>query len=60
MSLSRRLHVPIEWVYLLTDLTVLALSLSYLPLSRIAYSLLTVTLSGKLIGIIQRVRPINS
>ena len=60
MSLSRRLHVPIERVYLITDLTVLALSLSYLPLSRIAYSLLTVTLSGKLIGIIQRVRPINS
>lgn len=54
MGLSKRLRLPIERVYLLTDLTVLALSLSYLPLGRIACSLLTVTLSGKLIGIIQR------
>lgn len=54
MSLSRRFHIPIERVYLITDLTVLALSLSYLPIGRIACSLLTVTLSGKLIGIIQR------
>ena len=54
MGLSKRFQLPIERVYLLTDLTVLGLSLSYLPLERIAYSLLTVTLSGKLIGIIQR------
>lgn len=54
MSLSARLHVPIERIYLITDLTVLALSLTYLPLSRIACSVLTVTLSGKLIGLIQR------
>ena len=54
MSLCQRFHVPIERVYLTTDLTVLALSLSYLPLSRIGYSLLTVTLSGKVIGILQR------
>ena len=33
---------------------VLGLSLSYLPLSRIACSLLSVMLSGKLIGMIQR------
>lgn len=54
MSLSSRFGIPIERVYLITDLTVLALSLSYLPLGRIACSLLTVTLSGKIIGIIQR------
>lgn len=54
MSLSRRFHVPIERIYLLTDLTVLALSLTYLPIGRIACSVLTVTLSSKLIGIIQR------
>lgn len=54
MGLSARFHIPIERVYLITDLTVLALSLSYLPLGRIACSLLTVTLSGKLIGLIQR------
>lgn len=57
MTLSRRLHVPIERVYLVTDLTVLALSLSYLPVGRIACSVLTVTLSGKIIGIIQRYNP---
>ena len=54
MSLSRRFRLPIERVYLITDLTVLVLSLSYLPLGRIACSVLTVTLSGKLIGLIQR------
>lgn len=54
MSLSNSLRIPIERVYLITDLTVLALSLSYLPIGRIACSLLTVTLSGKLIGLIQR------
>ena len=54
MGLSKGLGLPIERVYLITDLTVLGLSLSYLPLSRIACSLLSVMLSGKLIGIIQR------
>jgi uncharacterized membrane-anchored protein YitT (DUF2179 family) len=54
MGLSKGLGLPIERVYLITDLTVLGLSLSYLPLSRIACSLLSVILSGKLIGIIQR------
>ena len=54
MGLSARFRIPIERVYLITDLTVLAMSLSYLPLARIGCSLLTVTLSGKLIGLIQR------
>lgn len=54
MSLSRRFRLPIERIYLITDLTVLSLSLTYLPPGRIACSLLTVTLSGKIIGIIQR------
>ena len=54
MGLSKRFQIPIERVYLITDLTVLGLSLSYLPLSRIACSLLSVMLSGKLIGMIQR------
>lgn len=54
MSLSTRLHVPIERVYLVTDLTVLALSLSYLSPGRITCSVMTVVLSGKIIGILQR------
>ena len=54
MGLSKGLKLPIERVYLITDLTVLGLSLSYLPVSRIACSLLSVILSGKIIGILQR------
>lgn len=55
MSFSQILHVPIERVYLASDLTVLLLSLSYIPLRRIAWSLLTVILSGQIIGIIQKI-----
>ena len=54
MSLSTRFRVPIERIYLITDLTVLLLSLSYLSPGRIACSLVTVVLSGKIIGIVQR------
>lgn len=54
MSLSRLTHQPIERIYLLSDLIVLLLSLTYIPISRIAWSLLTVILSGQLIGVIQR------
>lgn len=53
MSLSHITKVPIQWVYLISDLSVLGLSLSYIPLSRIAYSLLTVVLSGQIIGLLQ-------
>ena len=57
MSLSSRFRVPIERIYLISDMTVLALSLSYLPPVRIAWSVLTVTLSSKIIGIVQRWNP---
>ena len=39
--------------YLLTDITVLVLSLSYIPVSRIVFSLVTVTVSSFLIDFIQ-------
>lgn len=55
MALSRLTHRPIEQIYLLTDLTVLALALTYIPLSRMVYSLLTVVLSGQIVGLIQRI-----
>ena len=55
MSLSKILHKPIEQIYLVCDLTILLLSLSYIPLRRIAYSLLTVILSGRIIGWIQKI-----
>ena len=54
MTVSQSFSVPIERVYLVTDLTMLALSLSYIPAEKIFYSLLTVILSGKIIGIIQK------
>lgn len=53
MSLSHVTKVPIQNIYLISDLSVLLLSLSYIPLRRIAYSLLTVILSGQIIGWIQ-------
>ena len=56
MSLSHVTHIPIQWLYLISDLLVLWLSLSYIPLKRIGYSLLTVVLSGQIIGWIQNIR----
>ena len=56
MSLSHVTHIPIQWLYLISDLLVLGLSLSYIPLKRIGYSLLTVVLSGQIIGWIQNIR----
>lgn len=55
MSLTRLTRIPIQWIYLITDLTVLGLSCTYLPLQRIGYSLVTVTLSGQIIGWIQKI-----
>lgn len=43
----------ISRAYLITDFTVLALSLSYIPFSRILFSLITVTLSSYIIDFIQ-------
>ena len=54
MSISEKLRVKIEYVYLFFDVSVLLLSLTYIPLRKILYSLLTVILSGKLVGIVQR------
>lgn len=50
MSMSKLVKIDIQWMYLITDLSVLALSLTYIPWQQIIYSLLTVVLSGQLIG----------
>ena len=61
MSISHLARLPIQRAYLLTDIVVLALSLSYIPPQRMVYSLLTVLLSGQIIGLIQRLgRPANA
>ena len=54
MSISKRLHVKIEYVYFFFDYSILLLSLTYIPLAKILYSLLTVTLSSTIIGYVQR------
>ena len=54
MSISERFHIHIEFVYFFFDFVVLVLSLSYIPLKRIAYSLLTVMISSRIIGVVQR------
>ena len=56
MSISHLAKIPIQNVYLISDLSVLMLSLSYIPFRRIAYSLLTVILSGQIIGLLQQKR----
>ena len=53
MSISHAAGCKIQWVYLLSDLIVLVMSLSYIPVRRIGYSLFTVLLSGQLIGFVQ-------
>lgn len=54
MSISKRFHIRIEFVYFFFDFVVLVLSLSYIPLKRIVYSLLTVMISSRIIGLVQR------
>lgn len=53
MSLARITGLGIQWIYLISDVTVLALSATYIPLTRLGWSLLTVFLSGQIIGLFQ-------
>lgn len=55
MALSKATRLGIQWIYLASDLVVLVLSVSYIPLARIGYSLLTVLLSGQFIGLMQKI-----
>ena len=54
MAMARITGKKIETMYLISDLSVLLLSLTYIPVRRIAFSLLTVLLSGQIIGLIQK------
>ena len=57
-ALAMALHHYFWWsmsaVYLISDLVVLALSLTYIPVRKIIFSLITVILSGQLIGLISK------
>ena len=54
MSISHITGWKIQWAYLASDLTVLVLSATYIPPMRLACSLLTVMLSGQIIGLFQK------
>ena len=53
LVISKKLRIKISKAYLFTDITVLLLSLTYIPFRQIAYSLVTVLLSGWIIEKIQ-------
>lgn len=54
LSISRLTGWRLSRSYLLTDITVLLLSLSYIPFGRIIFSLITVTVSSFLIELFQK------
>ena len=54
LTLSKTFHWRLSKTYFICDLTVLVLSLSYIRLERIFYSLITVMLSSYLIDKIQQ------
>ena len=54
LVLNKLTSLPIQWIYLITDGIVLGLSVTYLPLSKLLYSILTVVISGQIIGFVQR------
>lgn len=56
MSVSKLCKLKIEYIYMISDISVLLLSLTYIPVRKIGFSLLTVLLSGKLIGFVQRLK----
>ena len=55
MSIVHITNIKIQWVYLISDVIILLLSVSYIPINKLIYSLLTVILSGQLIGLIQNI-----
>ena len=55
MALSRVTGLGVQWIYLFTDALVLVLSVSYIPVPKLLYSLLTVVLSGQIIGWVQKI-----
>ncbi len=56
LTISRLTHWRLSRAYMFTDFVVLGLSLTYIPFSRIAFSLITVTLSSFLIDRVQGFR----
>ena len=55
MSICKATKWDIRWAYLISDLIVLALSVTYIDWKRLALSLLTVVLSGQIVGFVQKI-----
>ena len=55
MCISHVAKINVQWAYLITDAVVLGLSATYIPIGRLWYSVVTVVLSGQIIGFIQRI-----
>ena len=53
MSVAHVTRLRVEQVYLITDFSVLLLSASYLPMKKLLCSLVTVLLSGQIVGWMQ-------
>lgn len=56
LSISRITKWPLSRSYLFTDFLVLGLSLSYIPITHIVFSIITVTISSYLINYIQKIK----
>ena len=56
LSISHITKWPLSQYYLFTDFLVLGLSLSYIPITRIIFSIITVTISSYLINHIQKIK----
>ena len=60
LVISKVFKIKLSHAYMFTDFTVLLLSLSYIPVLRIIYSLITVTISSFLIEKIKDFKPKNA
>jgi len=56
LSFNKLYKIPLALVYFVSDVTILLLSLSYIPVKRILFSLLSVTLSSIVIEIVNFVK----
>ncbi len=56
MAFSKKFKINIEIIYLITDVFVLGASLCYIPIQKLWYSILTVFISGQIIGFICRIK----
>lgn len=52
LILAKTTHIKLSHIYIIADVSILILSLSYLDIKQIIFSLIAVSISGKIIGFI--------